>query len=43
MDAVVAIPVGPDAGCERVFLWPLGDEPRQIELVAGQVLPAVSS
>ena len=23
-----------DAGCERVYLWPLGDEARQIELVA---------
>lgn len=23
-----------DAGCERVHLWPLGDEPRQIELGA---------
>jgi alkanesulfonate monooxygenase SsuD/methylene tetrahydromethanopterin reductase-like flavin-dependent oxidoreductase (luciferase family) len=23
------------AGCERVHLWPLGDEPRQIELAAG--------
>ena len=23
-----------EAGCERVYLWPLGDEPRQIELVA---------
>jgi alkanesulfonate monooxygenase SsuD/methylene tetrahydromethanopterin reductase-like flavin-dependent oxidoreductase (luciferase family) len=23
-----------DAGCERVHLWPLGDEPRQIELAA---------
>ena len=22
------------AGCERVYLWPLGDEPRQLELVA---------
>jgi len=22
------------AGCERVYLWPLGDEPRQIELAA---------
>jgi alkanesulfonate monooxygenase SsuD/methylene tetrahydromethanopterin reductase-like flavin-dependent oxidoreductase (luciferase family) len=31
-----------DAGCERVHLWPLGDEPRQIELVATRVLPAVS-
>jgi alkanesulfonate monooxygenase SsuD/methylene tetrahydromethanopterin reductase-like flavin-dependent oxidoreductase (luciferase family) len=25
------------AGCERVHLWPLGDEPRQIELAAGLV------
>jgi alkanesulfonate monooxygenase SsuD/methylene tetrahydromethanopterin reductase-like flavin-dependent oxidoreductase (luciferase family) len=31
------------AGCERVHLWPLGDEPRQIELAATEVLPAVSS
>ena len=23
-----------DAGCERVYFWPLGDEPRQLELVA---------
>jgi alkanesulfonate monooxygenase SsuD/methylene tetrahydromethanopterin reductase-like flavin-dependent oxidoreductase (luciferase family) len=23
-----------DAGCDRVFLWPLGDEPRQLELIA---------
>ena len=22
------------AGCERVYLWPLGDEPRQLQLVA---------
>jgi alkanesulfonate monooxygenase SsuD/methylene tetrahydromethanopterin reductase-like flavin-dependent oxidoreductase (luciferase family) len=29
------------AGCERVHLWPLGDEPRQIELAASAVLPAV--
>jgi alkanesulfonate monooxygenase SsuD/methylene tetrahydromethanopterin reductase-like flavin-dependent oxidoreductase (luciferase family) len=29
------------AGCERVYLWPLGDEPRQIELAATAVLPAV--
>jgi len=27
-----------DAGCERVHLWPLGDEPRQIELAATAVL-----
>jgi alkanesulfonate monooxygenase SsuD/methylene tetrahydromethanopterin reductase-like flavin-dependent oxidoreductase (luciferase family) len=29
------------AGCERVHLWPLADEPRQIELAATAVLPAV--
>ena len=29
------------AGCERVHLWPLGDEPRQIELAATAVLPAL--
>jgi alkanesulfonate monooxygenase SsuD/methylene tetrahydromethanopterin reductase-like flavin-dependent oxidoreductase (luciferase family) len=29
------------AGCERVHLWPLGDEPQQIELAATAVLPAV--
>ena len=29
------------AGCERVHLWPLGDEPRQVELAATAVLPAV--
>jgi alkanesulfonate monooxygenase SsuD/methylene tetrahydromethanopterin reductase-like flavin-dependent oxidoreductase (luciferase family) len=29
------------AGCERVHLWPLGDEPRQIELAATAVLPAI--
>ena len=31
------------AGCERVHLWPIGDEPRQIELAAGAVLPAIRS
>ena len=31
------------AGCERVHLWPLGDEPRQIELAATAVLPAVTA
>jgi alkanesulfonate monooxygenase SsuD/methylene tetrahydromethanopterin reductase-like flavin-dependent oxidoreductase (luciferase family) len=30
------------AGCERVYLWPLGDEPQQIELAATAVLPAVA-
>jgi alkanesulfonate monooxygenase SsuD/methylene tetrahydromethanopterin reductase-like flavin-dependent oxidoreductase (luciferase family) len=29
------------AGCQRVYLWPLGDEPRQLELVAGQVAPRI--
>jgi alkanesulfonate monooxygenase SsuD/methylene tetrahydromethanopterin reductase-like flavin-dependent oxidoreductase (luciferase family) len=32
-----------EAGCGRVFLWPLGDEPRQIELAAATVLPAVDA
>jgi alkanesulfonate monooxygenase SsuD/methylene tetrahydromethanopterin reductase-like flavin-dependent oxidoreductase (luciferase family) len=31
------------AGCERVHLWPLGDEPRQIELAATAVRPALSA
>ena len=30
-----------EAGCGRVHLWPLGDEPRQVELAATEVLPAV--
>ncbi len=30
------------AGCQRVYLWPLGDERRQLELVAKQVVPKVS-
>lgn len=29
------------AGCDRVYLWPLGDEPRQLELVAGDVAPRI--
>ncbi len=29
------------AGCERVYLWPLGDERRQLELFASEVLPLV--
>ncbi len=28
-----------ESGCERVYLWPLGDEPRQLELVADAVAP----
>ena len=31
------------AGCERVHLWPLGDEPQQIELAATAVLPAIET
>jgi alkanesulfonate monooxygenase SsuD/methylene tetrahydromethanopterin reductase-like flavin-dependent oxidoreductase (luciferase family) len=30
-----------EAGCQRAYLWPLGDEPRQLELAATAVLPAV--
>jgi alkanesulfonate monooxygenase SsuD/methylene tetrahydromethanopterin reductase-like flavin-dependent oxidoreductase (luciferase family) len=30
-----------EAGCQRVHLWPLGDEPGQVELAASEVLPAV--
>jgi alkanesulfonate monooxygenase SsuD/methylene tetrahydromethanopterin reductase-like flavin-dependent oxidoreductase (luciferase family) len=32
-----------EAGCERVHIWPLGDEPRQIERAAGELLPAVGA
>jgi len=31
------------AGCERVYLWPLGDEARQLERVATQVAPHVET
>jgi alkanesulfonate monooxygenase SsuD/methylene tetrahydromethanopterin reductase-like flavin-dependent oxidoreductase (luciferase family) len=30
-----------EAGCRRVFLWPLGEERRQIELVASEVAPRI--
>jgi alkanesulfonate monooxygenase SsuD/methylene tetrahydromethanopterin reductase-like flavin-dependent oxidoreductase (luciferase family) len=30
-----------DAGCDRVHLWPLGEEPRQLGLVVERVLPAL--
>jgi len=30
------------AGCQRVHFWPLNDERRQIELIAGEVMPQVS-
>ena len=29
------------AGCRRVYLWPLGDEQRQLELVASEVAPHI--
>jgi len=29
------------AGCERVYLWPLGDERQQLELVAAEIAPQV--
>jgi alkanesulfonate monooxygenase SsuD/methylene tetrahydromethanopterin reductase-like flavin-dependent oxidoreductase (luciferase family) len=28
-----------DAGCGRVYVWPLGDERRQLELLAAEVVP----
>jgi alkanesulfonate monooxygenase SsuD/methylene tetrahydromethanopterin reductase-like flavin-dependent oxidoreductase (luciferase family) len=31
-----------EAGCQRVHVWPLGDDARQIELAASRVLPAVN-
>jgi alkanesulfonate monooxygenase SsuD/methylene tetrahydromethanopterin reductase-like flavin-dependent oxidoreductase (luciferase family) len=31
------------AGCERVYLWPIGDERRQIELLASEVAPRIGS
>ena len=30
-----------DAGCGRVHLWPLGDERRQLELIAAEVAPMI--
>jgi alkanesulfonate monooxygenase SsuD/methylene tetrahydromethanopterin reductase-like flavin-dependent oxidoreductase (luciferase family) len=30
-----------EAGCRRVYLWPLGDEARQLELVATHVVPGI--
>jgi alkanesulfonate monooxygenase SsuD/methylene tetrahydromethanopterin reductase-like flavin-dependent oxidoreductase (luciferase family) len=29
------------AGCQRIYLWPLGDERRQLELVAREVAPQI--
>jgi alkanesulfonate monooxygenase SsuD/methylene tetrahydromethanopterin reductase-like flavin-dependent oxidoreductase (luciferase family) len=30
-------------GCERVYLWPLGDERRQLERVASEVAPTIET
>jgi len=30
------------AGCQRVHFWPVGDERRQAQLIAGEVMPRVS-
>jgi alkanesulfonate monooxygenase SsuD/methylene tetrahydromethanopterin reductase-like flavin-dependent oxidoreductase (luciferase family) len=32
-----------EAGCERVYLWPLGDERRQLELIATEVAPQLTA
>jgi hypothetical protein len=32
-----------EAGLERVFLWPLGDEPRQLELAAETLTPVLAA
>jgi alkanesulfonate monooxygenase SsuD/methylene tetrahydromethanopterin reductase-like flavin-dependent oxidoreductase (luciferase family) len=32
-----------EADCECVYLWPLGDERRQIELLASEVVPRIES
>ena len=31
------------SGCQRVYLWLLGDEPRQIELAAAEIAPRIKS
>jgi alkanesulfonate monooxygenase SsuD/methylene tetrahydromethanopterin reductase-like flavin-dependent oxidoreductase (luciferase family) len=31
------------AGCQRVYLWPLGEEQRQLELVASEVAPMIDA
>ncbi len=32
-----------DAGLQRVYIWPIGDERRQLELFAERVRPAIES
>ena len=31
------------AGCQRVYIWPLGDERRQLELIATDVIPRIAA
>ena len=32
-----------DAGCQRVYLWPLHDEQQQLELIANQIAPKIAA
>ena len=32
-----------EAGCQRVYVWPLGDERRQLEMIANEVAPKLSA
>jgi alkanesulfonate monooxygenase SsuD/methylene tetrahydromethanopterin reductase-like flavin-dependent oxidoreductase (luciferase family) len=32
-----------EAGCQRVYLWPLGEERRQLELIADEVAPQLDA
>jgi alkanesulfonate monooxygenase SsuD/methylene tetrahydromethanopterin reductase-like flavin-dependent oxidoreductase (luciferase family) len=32
-----------EAGCQRVYLWPLSDERRQLELVASKIAPTLAA
>jgi alkanesulfonate monooxygenase SsuD/methylene tetrahydromethanopterin reductase-like flavin-dependent oxidoreductase (luciferase family) len=31
------------AGAQRVFIWPIIDDPRQLQIVASQIMPALAS
>ena len=35
------LPPYAEAGCQRVHFWPLGEERRQIELLAAEVMPQI--
>jgi alkanesulfonate monooxygenase SsuD/methylene tetrahydromethanopterin reductase-like flavin-dependent oxidoreductase (luciferase family) len=32
-----------EAGCQRVYLWPLGEERRQLEMIANEVAPKLNA